>query len=140
LRSVLGGVPFMDEIFERGQDKQAMILRLIEETVRDEIERLHRLWKRGKKTDGTDGVLRPLFDEAALGRLDLFDRIQLADVISVRRATRSLSEAGRRLFSASMQEKASRNDADRLKKYLARFGLEWRQAREPQQGSGRIDP
>lgn len=104
--------------------------RINEDTVRDEIERLRRLWKRGSEAGSTDAVLRDLFDEAALARIDLFDRIQLAEVIRICRASRSLSEAGRRLFSASIQEKTSRNDADRLKKYLARFGLDWRNLNE----------
>lgn len=36
---------------------------------------------------------------------------------------RTLSEAGRVLFASSRQTKASSNDADRLRKYLQRFGL-----------------
>jgi transcriptional regulatory protein RtcR len=30
------------------------------------------------------------------------------------------------LFDVSRNEKKTANDADRLRKYLARFGLEWR--------------
>jgi len=37
----------------------------------------------------------------------------------------SLSEAGRRLFAISRQRRTTANDADRLRKYLARFGLTW---------------
>ena len=33
--------------------------------------------------------------------------------------------AGRELFAASRAKKASSNDADRLRKYLARFGLDF---------------
>jgi transcriptional regulatory protein RtcR len=36
-----------------------------------------------------------------------------------------LSEAGRILFGASLARRTSANDADRLRKYLARFGLDW---------------
>ena len=32
---------------------------------------------------------------------------------------------GTGLFSASRAKKTSSNDADRLRKYLARYGLEW---------------
>jgi transcriptional regulatory protein RtcR len=35
----------------------------------------------------------------------------------------SLSAAGRVLFSHSLATRTSRNDADRLRKYLARFAL-----------------
>lgn len=34
--------------------------------------------------------------------------------------------AGRRLFAASRARRGSSNDADRFRKYLARFGLDWR--------------
>ena len=57
--------------------------------------------------------------------LDLFDRIQLAAVIRVCRQSASLSAAGRQLFAVSREGKASQNDADRLRKYLARFSLDW---------------
>ena len=42
---------------------------------------------------------------------------------SVCRRSQSVSEAGRVLFAASRQDKASANDSDRLRKCLARFGL-----------------
>ncbi|HAT6803866.1 TPA: AAA family ATPase [Citrobacter freundii] len=57
--------------------------------------------------------------------LDLFDRRQLETVLEVCRRSASLSEAGRELFAVSRQKKATPNDADRLRKYLARFGLSW---------------
>jgi sigma54-dependent transcription regulator len=38
---------------------------------------------------------------------------------------RSMSEAGRMLFSVSRTSRKTVNDADRLKKYLARFSLDW---------------
>jgi transcriptional regulatory protein RtcR len=64
-------------------------------------------------------------------RLDLFDRVQLAEVLRVCRRSRSMSEAGRILFSVSRQERTTTNDADRLKKYLKRFGLEWKGINTP---------
>jgi len=50
--------------------------------------------------------------------------VQLAEVVRVCRASRTLSEAGRTLFAASRARKGSTNDADRLRKYLKRFGLD----------------
>jgi len=55
--------------------------------------------------------------------LDRFDRVQLADVASVCASSASLSAAGRVLFSRSLAQRTTRNDADRLRKYLARFDL-----------------
>ena len=57
--------------------------------------------------------------------LDRFDRVQLEDVLAVCAEASSLSDAGRTLFSESRKTKSSTNDADRLRKYLARFGLDW---------------
>ncbi len=57
--------------------------------------------------------------------IDEFDRVQLAAVIRVCQNSASQSAAGRRLFAASRAQKTSRNDADRLRKYLDRFGLDW---------------
>ena len=57
--------------------------------------------------------------------MDLFDRLQLAAVLRVCAAAASLSEAGRQLFHASRQARSVVNDADRLRKYLLKFGLSW---------------
>ena len=92
------------------------------EAVAAEIKRLGSLWSPG---DGADDCLARLLSGAALAEIDPFDRVQLAAVIATCRQSRSLSEAGRALFSASRARRSSANDADRLRKYLARFGLEW---------------
>lgn len=60
-----------------------------------------------------------------IGEIDLFDRQQLVTVLDVCHRSSSLSEAGRTLFSVSRQQKKQPNDADRLRKYLAKFGLDW---------------
>jgi transcriptional regulatory protein RtcR len=57
--------------------------------------------------------------------LDLFDAMQLRAVIGICRRSKTMSDAGRTLFAASRATKAKPNDADRLKKYLAKFGLSW---------------
>jgi len=50
----------------------------------------------------------------------------------------SLSAAGRRLFAVSRDAKAKAkpNDADRLRKYLARFGLSWNAITEDRDSRG----
>lgn len=57
--------------------------------------------------------------------IDLFDQCQLSAVIKVCQQCKTLSEAGRKLFAVTRQQKQSPNDADRLRKYLARFNLSW---------------
>ncbi|PXA99534.1 transcriptional regulator [Nostoc sp. 3335mG] len=94
-----------------------------------EIARLRRLWPAAVAGHGDDG-LAALLSAEALAALDPFDRVQLAHVVATCRASRSLSAAGRTLFAASRTQRASTNDADRLRKYLARFGLDWRSVAE----------
>lgn len=57
--------------------------------------------------------------------LDLFDQYQLQGVLQVCQNATSLSDAGRQLFAVTRGAKTNPNDADRLRKYLARFGLDW---------------
>ena len=98
--------------------------RIDEDTVAEEIVRLKGFWSRDRSGQPAD-LLREVFSAERLERIDLFDQSQLAAVIAICRESASLSAAGRRLFAASRQEKASANDADRLRKYLARFDLDW---------------
>jgi transcriptional regulatory protein RtcR len=92
--------------------------------VRDEIERLEQSWQRpgAAKLTGTDELLSRYLSADALSTLD---RVQLSDVLSVCAETKSLSEAGRALFAESRKRRSSQDDADRLRKYLARFGIRW---------------
>ena len=97
--------------------------RINEAIVAEEITRLRHAWT--VETDDTgDADLRGLLGEQ-LDMLDRFDRLQLAAVVAECRRCKSLSEAGRRLFDISRTERKVINDADRLRKYLAKFGLDW---------------
>lgn len=92
--------------------------------VEEEIARLRRQWRPG----GAPTRLEELLGEACAA-LDRFDRAQLEDVLEVCARVKSLSQAGRELFAVSRSQRASTNDADRLRKYLARFGLDWERVR-----------
>ncbi|MEI4493613.1 RNA repair transcriptional activator RtcR [Mameliella alba] len=91
--------------------------------VEDEIATLQADW-RSAEADGDARLVREVLGEAA-AEIDRFDLVQLAEVIRCCRNSASLSAAGRSLFAASRAKRASTNDADRLRKYLARFGLDW---------------
>jgi transcriptional regulatory protein RtcR len=97
--------------------------------VEAEIARLRWLWKRAQPAlsagESRAVDLDALLGEARAASLDLFDRLQLEAVLRVCRKSRSLSDAGRQLFQASRAQRSVVNDADRLRKYLAKFGLEW---------------
>lgn len=99
--------------------------RITQAVVEEEIGRLKRLWSRGPAAEAPDVDLDALLGADAVAALDRFDRVQLIEVIRVCRTAESLSAAGRALFQASRLKKQSSNDADRVRKYLARFGLEF---------------
>jgi transcriptional regulatory protein RtcR len=100
--------------------------RITAAVVEEEIERLRRSWSRGEAADPDREPIEAALGAEGYEALDLFDRVQLAAVLRVCKKSRSLSEAGRTLFAASRRARSSVNDADRLRKYLAKHGLEWR--------------
>ena len=103
--------------------------RITVETVEEEIARLQSSWQRPESGDiggqGVHALMKKLIPMEKLEEFDLFDRLQLASVLAVCCESRTLSEAGRKLFAASRTKKATANDADRLRKFLARFGVSW---------------
>ena len=68
-----------------------------------------------------------MLSDQQLEDLDSFDRVQLAHVVAVCRQCKNLSEAGRKLFAASRMKRSVTNDSDRLKKYLAKWKLDFKQ-------------
>lgn len=92
---------------------------ITQEQVENEIRRLQIHWQQVTLSD----ALIP-------AEIDEFDRYQLEKVIEVCRKSRTLSEAGRYLFAVSRAQKQRANDADRLKKYLAKFDLSWEQIKD----------
>lgn len=102
----------------------AMAGRITVDQVRAEIAHLTSIWSPTPdqaSSDLVDRVLAP----AAQADLDRFDRVQLEGVLEVCRISPTMSAAGRVLFDRSRERKTVANDADRLRKYLARFDLEW---------------
>jgi transcriptional regulatory protein RtcR len=95
--------------------------RITVDVVQDEIDRLRSAWQPEQSQGHLDSVL----SADALADIDLFDRLQLDAVIATCRSCTTLAEAGRKLFAASRTRRRAVNDSDRLKKYLARFNLDW---------------
>ena len=98
--------------------------RITVEVVEEEIERLQYSWG-GDALASAAPALATILTAEQLAAVDVFDRLQLEQVIAICRRCRSLSEAGRTLFNRSRAQRSSTNDADRLRKYLARFELNW---------------
>lgn len=102
--------------------------RITIEIVNSEVTRLKTAWQ-GKHTYTNDKKLKTL--EKTLGpekiaEMDLFDQLQLSNVINVCQNSNSLAEAGRKLYDQSRRNKAKQNDSHRLKVYLAKYGLEFK--------------
>ena len=95
------------------------------EDVKEETSRLETQWSTAP-TDSSPGNLTKLLSPAQMEKLDLFDLAQLESVIEICRQEPSMAAAGRRLFAVSRKSRSSTNDSDRLRKFLARFKLNWK--------------
>jgi transcriptional regulatory protein RtcR len=104
--------------------------RISSQVVEEEMSRLSSSWHRPDSSQQR-GELDQFLTAEQLKEVDAFDRAQLVFVLGVCKRSRSLSEAGRTHFSASRTRKSLSNDADRLRKYLARFGLEFSRIHRP---------
>ncbi|MFZ2960291.1 MAG: RNA repair transcriptional activator RtcR [Candidatus Ozemobacteraceae bacterium] len=105
--------------------------------VHKEVERLTREWQEDLEEEqereqgndyrgeGNDETIHRLLGSQVASTIDLFDRIQLAEVIRVCRTSMSLADAGRKLFAESRKQRRNVNDSDRLRKYLQRFQITW---------------
>ena len=100
---------------------------IIESTVEKEIQRLKQLWSIQTAVNEVKerDILLKYLDQTQLAEVDEFDQIQLRGVLQVCENAKSMADAGRQLFAASRQQRNTTNDSDRVKKYLARFGLSW---------------
>ncbi|MCP5548000.1 MAG: sigma 54-interacting transcriptional regulator [Akkermansiaceae bacterium] len=104
--------------------------RIRREDVEEETGRLRESWKRPGSPAAAEAVdLSAVLSDAVLAEIDPFNRVQLAHVVAVCRRSKSLSDAGRELFAVSRNKRSVTNDADRLKKYLAKWGLSFSELR-----------
>ncbi len=99
--------------------------RITKQVLGGEMERLKASWTKPLADDDNAAVLGGVLCDKVKEKLDLFDQAQLAFVIRICRESATLSDAGRKLFAATRENRKTANDADRLRKYLARFDLDW---------------
>lgn len=100
--------------------------RISKEILDLELKKLESNWSSCAAEAGHEAILAQVLSQEACAKIDLFDRAQLAFVLETCRASSSLSDAGRKLFNVTREKRSIANDADRLRKYLARFNLDWR--------------
>jgi transcriptional regulatory protein RtcR len=101
--------------------------RIDQENVDQEIGRLKNDWKDDLARGPTQHQLRSTA-EALIGpeeaaNLDLYDHILINGIAEVCANSRSMAEAGRKLFNHSRTQKASTNDSHRLKQILDKYGI-----------------
>lgn len=100
--------------------------RITSEVVDAEIGRLRSIWQlsRSSAAKEDNGILE------AFGlmpdRVEPFDRPQLIYVLETVGQAETIADAGRQLFSLSRLKRSKINDSDRVRKYLARFGIDAR--------------
>ncbi len=70
-------------------------------------------------------IIEKIIGPGASAKQDRVER-QLADVVDVCSQSKNLSEAGRKLFAVSIKHKRQVNDADRLRKYLNKYDIQWK--------------
>lgn len=104
--------------------------RITADLVREEIDRSRSVdhpedADRAKQT-AEDTDLGKLLGSGYKTRFDEFDLVQLEHVIKICRESDSMADASKRLFAVSFKEKKSSNNSDRLFKYLARYGLKFK--------------
>ena len=101
--------------------------RIDEENVANEISRLKSDWRESEvgsadvKTNM--GQLEELIGAEAASKLDVYDHILINGIIEVCANSRSMAEAGRKLFNHSRTRKSSSNDSHRVKQILDKYGI-----------------
>ena len=102
--------------------------RITEEIVDNEIQRLQVDWGGSKKADSNndDAILKNTLSEECYEQIDTFEKAQLAQVIRVCKESKSMADAGRKLFDKSRLKKSASNDSQRLKVYLKKYDLDFK--------------
>ncbi|MFT7560365.1 MAG: transcriptional regulatory protein RtcR [Flavobacteriales bacterium] len=98
--------------------------------VNDEIERLKLKW--GTSTSDNYSRVKSLLPPEKLDSLDNYDLEILAVIIETCKKSKSMADAGRKLFNVSRNTKASSNDSHRVKKILGKYGLIFEKIKEAQ--------
>lgn len=95
--------------------------RITEEVVEGEILRLQYNWQQLDEWQSSISVSDYIAEE-----IDLFEQFQLSGVIKICKQSKTIAEAGRKLFNISRLSKNSTNDSHRLKQFLNKYKLSFK--------------
>ena len=105
--------------------------RITVEVVNEETGRLTKKWHPDLKASKEPRVIiDQILGAGSCDKVDLYDQLKLASIIEVCRGSRSMAEAGRKLFDHSRENKKSSNDSHRVKQILDKFGITFGQIKE----------
>lgn len=92
--------------------------------VDEEINRLKKKWQAAPKNGWTPSeVIDPILGRGSSRSIDYYEQLKLANLILVCQNSRSMAEAGRKLFNISRANKKSNNDSHRVRQLLEKYGI-----------------
>jgi len=98
--------------------------RITTTVVDDEINRLKRKWQTTPQDSWSPSVIiDPILGTGSSESIDYYEQLKLANLIQVCQESRSMAEAGRKLFNISRENKKSSNDSHRVKQLLEKYGI-----------------
>jgi transcriptional regulatory protein RtcR len=107
--------------------------RITEAVVQVEMQRLQSDWQY-YQSDYADNMkseppekdcLKQLLGKQTFEQLDVFEQLQLQQVVAICKKSHSLAEAGRTLFNISRTSKRVQNDSHRLRQYLKKYEIQF---------------
>ena len=103
--------------------------RITEANVDNEIQRLQTDWNgtQNSATQNDDQLLSKVLSDDIYESLDLFDQAQLIQTIKICQKSKSMADAGRKLFNKSRLQRSASNDYQRLRVYLKKYKLEFKE-------------
>jgi transcriptional regulatory protein RtcR len=101
--------------------------RITEDDVKEEVEQIVKAHKKTRSPNAAEKfeLSTLVLGEERTSSTDIFEVVQIEAVLSALKSTSSMAQAGRLLFAASRERKASSNDSDRIRKFLGALNLDY---------------
>ncbi len=98
--------------------------RITTAVVDDEISRLKLKWRTAPQSHGApSSLIDRVLGAGSSESMDYYEQVKLASIIDICQNSRSMAEAGRKLFNISRDTKKSNNDSHRVKQLLEKYRI-----------------